>query len=213
MQKMLFTCILFLVTLATLACSVTDPSQPIVKKQPEENMLHIEPIDLFAGEAAKFKPFLGTMAGAVKLKYTGDKKEIQAEVELWENGVRTKTLGSVGSLIQGSQEGKQSFEGEFIVSIKKEQVNENKPHFEVTSAIVDKDGSTASTIYLVDRVEKLTGLNSIPLNKSMDVSENSKVAVWGMQATDENVIETVELTPEGLQKVKWALVVTISLKN
>lgn len=213
MKKMLFTCILLFVTLATLACTTPDPRQPIVEKQPKENMLHVEPTDLFAGEAGKFRPFLGTMAGAVKLKYTGSKKEIHAEVELWENGARTKALGSVGSMIQGPQEGKQAFEGEFIVSIKKEQVNENKPHFEVTSAIVDKDGSTASTIYLVENVEKLAGLGAIPLNQSVDVSENSKVAVWGMQATDENWIETVELTPEELKKVKWALVFTIRLEN
>lgn len=213
MKKLLFTSILLLLTLAVLACSAPEPSQPIVKKQPEENMLHVEPVDLFAGEASKFKPFLGLMSGAVKLKYTGNKQEINAEVELWENGVKTKTVGKVGTMIQDSQEGKKVFEGEFIVSIREVNLDGSKPQYEITSSIADKDGSS-SIVSLIERNPKMTGwLGSIQLNKSLTVSENNKVAVWGIQATDENTIDAIELTSEDLKKVKWALVFVLSLEK
>jgi hypothetical protein len=45
----------------------------------------------------------------------------------------------------------------------------------------------------------------------LDVSENDEVAVWGMQATDKNEWETIDLTPEGLKNAKWALIFKLSV--
>jgi hypothetical protein len=42
-------------SLLLLSCSNSERTQP--------GMLHIEPVDLFAGDAQKFKPFLGDVRG------------------------------------------------------------------------------------------------------------------------------------------------------
>jgi hypothetical protein len=62
--------LLVLSSLMLLACSTSVRTQP--------GMLRIEPVDLFAGEDKKFKPFLGVMSGAVKVSYEGKKEAIRA---------------------------------------------------------------------------------------------------------------------------------------
>lgn len=194
------------------ACSKDVSNQPetAITKQAEGTALHVEPIDLFAGEAQKFQPFLGTMSGAVKLKYGGNKNVITAKIELWENGTKTKTYSSIGTSMQDSQDKTKDYEGEFIASIKTVSIEGSKPLYEITTAFANKNG-TASSITYIDRDNRNTGSNTIQLNKSLDVSENDEVAVWGMQVTDKNEWETIDLTPERLKKAKWALIFKLSV--
>ncbi|WP_028612586.1 hypothetical protein [Paenibacillus harenae] len=204
---------LILITAAMLcACSKDVSNQPetAITKQVEGTALHVEPIDLFAGEARKFQPFLGTMSGAVKLKYGGNKNDISAKIELWEKGTKTKTYSSIGISMQDSQDKTKDYEGEFIASIKTVSIEGSKPLYEITTAFANKNG-TASSITYIDRDIRNTGSNTIQLNKSLDVSENDEVAVWGMQATDKNEWETIDLTPEGLKNAKWALIFKLSV--
>jgi hypothetical protein len=212
LQKLSLIGLILIIAVMLCACSkdVSNQSETAITKQVEGTALHVEPIDLFAGEARKFQPFLGTMSGAVKLKYGGNKNDISAKIELWENGTKTKTYSSIGTSMQDSQDKTKDYEGEFIVSIKTVSIEGSKPLYEITTAFADKNG-TASSITYIDRDIRNTGSNTIQLNKSLDVSENDEVAVWGMQATDKNEWETIDLTPERLKNAKWALIFKLSV--
>jgi hypothetical protein len=50
-------------------------------------------------------------------------------------------------------------------------------------------------------------------NEGLDISEDEEIAVWGMQATDKNGMQTVDLSPEMLKRVRWAMIVKISLAD
>jgi hypothetical protein len=54
------------------------------------------------------------------------------------------------------------------------------------------------------------GSGLIQLHDSVEVSEQEEAAVWGMQATDENVMYVMDFSPERLKQAKWALVVKLS---
>lgn len=211
MQKLNLIGLILIIAAMLCACSKDVSNQPetAITKQVEGTALRVEPIDLFAGEARKFQPFLGTMSGAVKLKSGGNKNDISAKIELWENGTKTKTYSSIGTSMQDSQDKTKDYEGEFIASIKTVSIEGSKPLYEITTAFANKNG-TASSITYIDRDIRNTGSNTIQLNKSLDVSEN-EVAVWGMQATDKNEWETIDLTPERLKNAKWALIFKLSV--
>jgi hypothetical protein len=212
LQKLNLIGLILIIAAMLCACSKDVSNQPetAITKQVEGTALHVEPIDLFAGEARKFQPFLGTMSGAVKLKYGGNKNDISAKIELWENGTKTKTYSSIGTSMQDSQDKTKDYEGEFIASIKTVSIEGSKPLYEITTAFANRNG-TASSITYIDRDIRNTGSNTIQLNKSLDVSENDEVAVWGMQATDKNEWETIDLTPERLKNAKWALIFKLSV--
>ena len=212
MLKLKFIGSILIIVVILCACSkdVSNQSETAITKQVEGPSLHVEPIDLFAGEARKFQPFLGTMSGAVKLKYDGNKDDITATIELWENGTKTKTYSSISTAMQDSHEKTKDYEGEFIASIKTVSIEGSKPLYEITSAFANKNG-TSSTVTYIDRDSRLNGSNTIQLNQTLDVAENEAVSVWGMQATDKNEWETVDFTPERLKTARWALIFKLSV--
>lgn len=201
---------ILIIAVMLCACSKDLSNQSETIKQVEGASLHVEPIDLFAGEARKFQPFLGTMSGAVKLKYGGTKNNISAKIDLWENGTKTKTYSSIGTSMQYSQKKTKDYEGEFIASIKAVSLEGSKPLYEITAAFANQNG-TSSAITYIDRDSRLNGISTIQLNQSLDVPENKEVAVWGIQATDKNEWETVDFTPERLKTARWALVFKLSV--
>lgn len=214
MQKLNLIGLILITAVMLCACAKDGSNQQesATTKQGEDTaLLHVEPIDLFAGDARKFQPFLGTMSGAVKLKYSGNKNDIAAKIELWENGTKTKIYSSIGISMQDSEDKTNNYEGEFIASIKTVSIEGGKPQYEITTAFANKNGTASGTTY-IDRDIKNTGSNTIQLNESLDVSENDEVAVWGMQSTDKNGWASIDLTPEGLKNAKWALIFKLSVK-
>lgn len=212
MLKLKFIGTILIIAVILCACSkdISNPSETTITKQVEGTSLHVEPIDLFAGEARKFQPFLGTMSGAVKFKYNGSKNDITATIELWENGTKTKTYSSISTTMQDSLEKTKEYEGEFIASIKTVSIEGSKPLYEITSAFANKNGTSSAVTY-IDRDSSLNGSNTIQLNQTLDVEDNEAVSVWGMQATDKNEWETVDFTPERLKTARWALIFKLSV--
>ncbi|USG66984.1 hypothetical protein NDK47_06725 [Brevibacillus ruminantium] len=182
-----------------------------VEKAPEAAM-QVKPVDLFAGDAQKFKPFLGLMSGAVQVKYRGKSGEIKTTLEVWEYGKKTETLGEFGESIRDKdgKEGLYSFDGEAIFSVKGIQGEDpNKTHYEITVALTDKNGSSSSQLdWVVDA--KQVASSPIELAEELNLQDGERAAVWGMQATDEQIIRTVDFTPESLKNAKWALLVFMS---
>ncbi|MEJ8543769.1 hypothetical protein [Brevibacillus borstelensis] len=199
-----------LVLVAGFAVSTAACTQ--VEKAPEAAM-QVKPVDLFAGEAQKFKPFLGLMSGAVQVKYGGHSNEIKTTLEVWEYGKKTETLGEFGESIRDKddKEGLYSFDGEAIFSVKGSQGEDpNKTHYEITIALTNKNGSSSSSQldWVVDA--KQVASSPIELSEELNLQDGERAAVWGMQATDEGTIRTVDFTPESLKNAKWALLVFMS---
>ncbi|OMF24160.1 hypothetical protein BK133_23385 [Paenibacillus sp. FSL H8-0548] len=188
-------------------CLNTDSNKP--------NMLQVKEVDLFAGDAKKFQPFLGAMSGAIKINYTGSKQSIRADLEIWENGVKKETLSSfMGTLISESKRGDRVFDGEFIISVKQqnEMDNANKTRFKITSAFIDQGGSISSGTEVAADLA-LTGSRTINFgNQAQEFSEDEEIAIWGLQAS-EGIMQAVDLTPEMLKRVSFAMIVKISLQD
>ncbi|BBH21936.1 hypothetical protein Back11_32810 [Paenibacillus baekrokdamisoli] len=208
MKRMVMIGFALVIAITLVGCSQSNPNiKPV---------LHVKPVDLFAGDAKKFEPFLGLMSGAVKLKYKGSKTSIKASIEIWENGTKKETLASMGgAILRASESGDHVYDGELILSVKKQNntADENKTRYTVTSSYIDKSGSSSYEITL-EADSKLTGSSPIVMNdKGMDIAENEDIAVWGMQTTDQNSMLTVDLTPEMLKRVRWAMIVKLSLAD
>lgn len=176
--------------------------------------LQIAPLDLFAGEAQKFKPFLGLMSGAVQVKYRGEGDVLRIDLEVWEDGKLSHSLGSSDYMLK-QQEGDNQFDGEAIFSVQSlpdQAQPANKTSYQVTTALTSESGFTSTKLeWTVDA--KQVASSTIELKEEKALQEGERVAVWGMQATDENAIHVVELTPESLQQTKWALIVFLSVTN
>lgn len=206
---MLKICIVLLLSVTVFACSKSNVNKIAV--------LNVKPTDLFTGEAKKFQPFLGLMSGAVKLKYHGSKKTIKAEIEIWENGTKKDTFSSFGgSLNEVLRNGYYNYDGEIIISVKKQNDDKKdikKTRYILTCAFIDQNGSSSNETQ-IDVDGQMTSSMPIVLNNNgQDVSENENIAVWGMQASDQNSMQTVDFTPEMLKRVRWAMIVKVSLAD
>jgi hypothetical protein len=205
-KRMLIIC--FVIVLSTIAfgCSNSNPNKLAV--------LNVKPIDLFSGDAKKFQPFLGSMSGAVKMKYKGSKRSINETIEIWENGSKKETMKS-GSIIQISKSGDYVFDSEFVISVKKQNdtTNANTTRYIVTSAFIDQNGSTSYETQIVADSLLTSSMPIVLNNEGKNISEDEEIAVWGMQATDKNGMQTVDLSPEMLKRVRWAMIVKISLAD
>ncbi|WP_200759839.1 hypothetical protein [Effusibacillus dendaii] len=161
-------------------------------------------MNLLEGEAVKFKPFMGLHSGGVHLRYQGKKSKIQAEMEVWENGVKTKTAGMLSQSIleRGTDTGK--YAGDFIFSVKEEK-NEKDTNgkYQITYGFVDKNGYSSSETML-DKLQNYTMQSTLQLNGAKTVADSNSTIVFGFQATDENGLTTYGSMEETIQKAKWA---------
>jgi hypothetical protein len=186
------------------------PSSIHTPTAPPTGTLSITPTDLFAGEGAKFKPFMGSMSGAVQLKYEGSQRQMKSEIEIWENGAKTKTIAEMNTNIWDDQKSKGTFDGEFAVSVKDENLDGKTPQYAVTSAFIMGQGSSSSEM----RINKKAAYrlaSALQLNQTVVVADNQSTAVWGIQATNQNGLETGSSIQDALKKAEWALVCKISV--
>ncbi|AMA72181.1 hypothetical protein ACH33_04470 [Aneurinibacillus sp. XH2] len=206
MKKFIF--VILLIILLLSACS--KPPSPTPNSEHtstiKNNFLYISPTDLFEGDAAKFQAFLGPLSGAVKIKYKGNKRKLKSTIELWENGKKTQTIGGEETDIFSKQG---EFNGELAFSFQEETIEKTKPQYTVTSALIHEGGYSSSTFHLNKNAQHhIHGI--VNLKQDLAIADNADVAVWGIQATDENSISTS--SPEqALKTAKWLLIVKISL--
>jgi len=206
MKKRLMLVFIFTLLLSLMACSGTE-----TKKEELEKIITIEPVDLFSGNAAKFQPFLGNFSGAVHVKYAGEMKLIEAKLDIWENGEKTKAVGNFGiPLIE--KNGQYKFDHEVIISVNEFNYEGETSYYIIKTALVEGFGASSSQIRL-EKDEKYTGFSTLTLQEPIQVAENEPALVWGMQATDKNFLRTIDLTEESLAQTDWALVLTIELSD
>jgi hypothetical protein len=136
-----------------------------------------------------------------------EKNHINMSIEIWEDGKKTETLSQVSSEIKGG------FEGDFIVSVKEMNDKEIKPKYEVTMALVDDNGGSASGVTIIEKKKSHIGSTTINLNEKLEIPDHEEVMVWGFQTTDENHSMVNHSIPKTVEGAKWAMVFKISLRS
>lgn len=173
--------------------------------------IELAPVDLFKGEAAKFKPFLGPMSGAFKLKYEGSKPNAKLDIDIWKDGRRVDSAGSIGDLFYNPEEQKNN-EVEVIVSIDTVSIGEKDQSGIIKVSTVDRSGSSLSS-FQIPWDNKLTARGLIQHAEPLSFTANQAVHVFGMQATSSNTLRTSDLTTDSLSKTEWALVFTLRFEE
>ncbi|RXZ79539.1 hypothetical protein EBB07_22690 [Paenibacillaceae bacterium] len=189
------------ILLLALTGCVSESAKSIPEKDGASEIT-LTSVDLSKGEGAKFLPFIGAMSGAFKLSYEGDKPQANLDVEIWKNGKKADSSGSIGDLFLGSGN-EASKEIEVIIAIESQgDVNQIKVN------VINDSGSSLVTFTVpVDKALQARGL--IHSNELRTFTADGPVNVWGMQATSTNQIHTLDLSPESLSKVEWAIIFTL----
>jgi hypothetical protein len=198
-----FILLLIFFTQGILACSAvpTPTDGSIFKKQ---GYLEISPVNLFTGEEAKYKPFMGEHVGDVHIRYEGKKSKLQVDIEIWENGAKTKTIGWLATPILNESTHTGKFDGDLLFSAKK---GTNK--YQITYAIADKNGSVSSDT-TVDKKENYILEHTLILKEAEMIKDSESSVVFGLQATDEHGLSTFGNMQNDIQEAKWAVVFRVS---
>ncbi len=97
-------------------------------------------------------------------------------------------------------------DGEVIIAIEINENDQGHSRYTVESVFFDDNGS-GSYGYTMDAHEAHTAFGHIPLYQEHRVSpDEGEVAIWGLQATDQNMLHTMSLSPEELKMTDWAVI-------
>ena len=155
-------------------------------------------MDLFQGEA-KFKLFLGPMTGAFTLKYEGIKPNVSLDIDIWKNGKKVDSAGSIGDLFYSSDEEKDSNEIELILSVDLESIEGHEEFRKIKVNTNSHSGSSLST-FTIPWDKTLTTQGLIQDTRPRSFTIDQPVHVFGMHATSSNEIHTADLTTNSLRK-------------
>lgn len=208
-------CAVILVVLTLImvtGCSFFHETQtPELKYLDGPTTITLTPVELFKGDEAKYKMFLGGMTGAFKLRYEGPKPNASLHTVIWEDG-KSSESSSVGDLFLSSRE-QENREIEVIISIETLSSKENQDEREqVKVEIVQDSGSSLST-FTVPHDKKLTGRGLMANQIKRTFAADQPVPVWGMQATSKNFMQTADLTEESIRGLEWGLVFTLRFED
>ncbi|WP_405079415.1 hypothetical protein ACI48J_16995 [Paenibacillus chitinolyticus] len=215
-----------LLMLALLAggCSAPTVSPPSESPSPSPyaagpEQLIVEPADLFAGDAAKFSPFLGSYAGSVLVRYKGVKKQLSISYKVWENGKASESVVSRLSLPMGgsSANPQKDYNGEFIVSVR--EVKDDKDEsilnsYAVTSSLKDSGGSSTSSFNVPVNRKLFTQSHMLRLHEKITIPDSTPTAVWGFAASNANAVTVTsgKSPEEEASKAPYAFVMYLALE-
>ncbi|MBO8170908.1 MAG: hypothetical protein H0Z33_03345 [Bacillaceae bacterium] len=165
----------------------------------DNQVLHIEPAELFRGDAAILEPHLGINGGAAKVTYEGDGKVLKTKYELWENGKVVEERDSLAVSIN------KPLDGEVSVSLKEEPDDENQ--FKVTVAVTP--GGSAR--FSIPKFNENYGYSPIRMGNPFDVAEGEEAIIWGLSA-HKNGTRVYFANPEKqAHEADWAFLLKISV--
>ncbi|HTG69467.1 MAG TPA: hypothetical protein VL921_09440 [Candidatus Udaeobacter sp.] len=171
----------------------------------------LTPVDVFKGDGAKFQPFLGAMSGAFKLRYEGKKPNAKLDIDIWKNGEKAASSGSIGDLFFSSDV-RESYEVEVIISIETVSIEGQDEFNTIKVGIIQDSGSTLAT-FTIPWDKQLTTRGLIYNNEPRTFIAGESVYVWGIQATSTNEIHTADFSPESLSRLEWALIFTLRFED
>ncbi|MEY9093161.1 hypothetical protein [Paenibacillus sp. RC84] len=215
---------LLMLALLTGGCSAPTVSPPSESPSPSPyaagpEQLIVEPADLFAGDAAKFSPFLGSYAGSVIVRYKGVKKQLSVSYKVWENGKTSETLVSQISLPMGGSNGdtQKDYNGEFIVSVHQDTDDKDADvlqSYTVTVSLKDSGGSSTSSFNVPVNRKHFTHSHLLKLYEKITIPDSTPTAVWGFAASDADAVTfTSGKSPEEeASKAPYAFVMYLTLE-
>lgn len=201
---MRFIAFVFVIVLSLTGCAA-EPEKTVPESKDGPAEITLTPVDLFKGDGAKFQPFLGAMSGAVNLSYKGNKPDVILEIDIWKNGKKVASAGSIGDLFFSSAD-RENREVEVIASIDTVSVDGQNSY-----NLIKVRAGSAFTTFTVPLDIKLTARGMIYYadSRTFIANESEPIYVLGMQGTSTNQITTADFSPESLSGLEWALIFTL----
>ncbi|MFD0620848.1 hypothetical protein ACFQZR_25760 [Paenibacillus sp. GCM10027629] len=197
-------CVLIIIFILTGCASDSGKNGPTT--------ITLTPVDMFSGNAAKLKPFLGTMSGAFKLRYEGKRPNASLDIDLWKNGKKTASSGSIGDLFFSPNE--EDNEMEVMISMDTDYYASEgqEKMIKVKVGITHATGSSLMT-FTIPWDKKYTALGLLSEFEPRTFHKDDAVPVWGMQATSTNTIRTADLSTESLSRLEAAILFTLRIED
>ncbi|MEO2203409.1 hypothetical protein ABGV42_06665 [Paenibacillus pabuli] len=189
-------------------CSA-ESADTIIPDELNPNSITLTPVDLTQGEAAKLRPFLGTMSGAFKLRYEGEKPGASLDMDIWENGRKVDSAGSIGDLFfkpEGQIES--GTEIEVIISIDTVRTEEQKE-----ICIVKISAGSGLATFTLPWNSELKGRGLIQHTEALTFTTDRPVPAFAMHATSSNQVFAGDFSEDTLSKTEWALVFTVRFEE
>ncbi|WP_219834007.1 hypothetical protein [Paenibacillus sp. R14(2021)] len=170
-------------------------------------VMTLTPVDLSVGKGAKFRPFLGVMSGAFKLRYEGNKPHARLDIDIWKDGKKAASSGSIGDLFYSS-DGSGGREIEVIIAVDTVPV-EGKEELRIVKVnTIDDTGSSLMT-FTAKWDKRLTSRVLLQTAERITFKADEDVHVWGIQATSTGMIRTADLSEASLSGIEWGLIFTL----
>jgi hypothetical protein len=195
-----------LCVLLAAGCSPAGDTNP-PELRSETATITLTPVNLFEGDKAKFRPFLGNMAGAFKMRYDGQKPNVRLAVEIWENGKKTNTGWSMEDLFFSENGNAENREIEVIVAMDTTYGDEGREAIYTVKVGTVHDNGTSMTSNSL-QLEPMSFMQLSYSEPQTFAAENA-VHVFGFQGSRSGIIRPVSLTPEGLSQIEWGFIVTL----
>lgn len=180
----------------------------------ETNSKHgvtVTSLELFHGKEERFKPFLGNMSGAFQLKYSGEIPNVTLELEIWEKGQKTGTLGAIHDLFF-SEEDKQRKELEVMISNELINIKDHVPILLTKISFITESGNNYMTL-TNEWDEKWNVRSLIHTYEKQMITLGESAPVFGIQTTSSNKLYTSEFSAESLNRIEYALIFTLHVEE
>lgn len=201
-----------LVILLIITGCESESDGPVMKSKDGPTKITLNPVDLFNGEGAKFKLFLGDMSGAFKLRYEGDRPHASLDIDLWREGEKVGSVGSIGDLFFEPVDEKTEGEIEVIVSLDTISIDSQADDLKIRVSIQNESGASLSTL-TTPWDQALTARGVIQNQEPKTFSTEEAIHVWGMQSTSDQKIQILDFSPESLSSIEQAIIFTLRFED
>lgn len=139
-----------------------------------DNNVKVVPSAVFKGDTRLLGLHMDIITGCVEVKYKGDKKSIVVDYEIWENGSLKDNGNAISSEVKNGK-----FNGEVSISLKKNKDNSMK-----MNTIISKDKEHTGIGKQIDGFGNEFSHASRELEKTIEVTDNEKIVIWGLSANE-----------------------------
>ncbi|MGO4547770.1 hypothetical protein AB4Z29_23545 [Paenibacillus sp. 2TAB23] len=173
--------------------------------------MELNHVDLFKGVGAKFQPFLGPMSGAFELSYKGTKPNVWLDIDIWKQGKKVSSAGSLGDLFFHPDLQK-NHKVEVIISIETVTMD-GQNEFNIIKVRTGNDSGSSLSTFTVPWDKALTSKGLIFPSDPLTFKADDSIPVWGMQATSNRMISTADLSPDSLKGLESAIIFTLRFED
>ncbi|WP_028544463.1 hypothetical protein [Paenibacillus taiwanensis] len=206
----LIMCVLIFVLTLT-GCAV-ESGKPVSDSKDDPTRITLTPVDLFEGDRVKFRPFLGVMSGAFKLRYEGKKPNAILDIDIWKSGKKIASSGSMGDLFFNVDE-QASHEIEIIISVDIASFHEEKDDNIKIKVNTVQDSGHSLVTFTTPWNKKLTAQGLMEHDEARTFPATEPVYLWGMHATSSNEIRTADFSKESLSRLEQAILLTLRFEE